>query len=188
MDGNVVPIGKVLTNRLRADRIVGGDVVESLVGKHDAPTERVVGPVALEHSDVMRAVAQLDADGRIEPCRAAAETRDLHADAALPTPSKMALPANYFKLKYLTLKLSPSPPAGFRLSVRCVLWLWPTTVFPSKPRNWRNDQAHPHRRRCDRRRSGPLWRTALLCPPRHRELQDFPRAGRGRRRTDFGAA
>ena len=78
VDRDVVPIGEVGADRLGAGRIVGGDVVEGLVGKHHAPAERVVGPVAFEHGDVVRAVAQLHADREIEPGRAAAEASNLH--------------------------------------------------------------------------------------------------------------
>src|SRR5690242_6844592 len=85
MNGDVVPIGKMLADRLRADRIVRGDIVEGLVGEHDAPAKRVVGPIALEYRHIMRGVAQLDADCGIEPCRAATEASDLHADTVFRT-------------------------------------------------------------------------------------------------------
>jgi hypothetical protein len=55
----------------------------------------------------MRRVAQLDADCRIEPCRAAAEASDLHANAAFRVALRMASAANYFKLKSSMLKLFP---------------------------------------------------------------------------------
>ncbi len=76
---DVVPISEMGADRRSADRIVGGDVVECLVGKHHSPAERIVRPVALEYGDVVRGVAQLHADREIKPRRAAAEARNLHA-------------------------------------------------------------------------------------------------------------
>src|SRR5262249_14251251 len=105
MNGDVVPIGKMLPDRLRACRIIGGDIVEGLVGKHDAPAESIVGAVALEHSHVMRGVAQLDADRGIKPGRAAAEASDFHVEFASSNRVRMPLRPDYFKLKSLTLKL-----------------------------------------------------------------------------------
>src|SRR4029077_17796055 len=105
MDGDVVPIGEMLTDRLRAGGIVRGNVVEGLVGEHHAPAERIVGPVALEYRHIMRRVAQLDADCRIEPCGAAAEASYLHANAAFRTVLRMASLVSYFKLKSSILKL-----------------------------------------------------------------------------------
>ena len=61
-----------------AQRIVLGEILERLVGQHHAPAERVVRLVALEHGDVVRAVAQLHADREIKARRAAAEASDLH--------------------------------------------------------------------------------------------------------------
>src|SRR5271168_3005774 len=78
MHRDVVPIGKVRADRRGADRIVDGDVVEGFVGKHHAPSERIIGAVALEYGDIVRGIAQLHADGEIETSRAAAEASDLH--------------------------------------------------------------------------------------------------------------
>ena len=79
MHGDIVPIGEVTADGRGAGRIVGGDIIESLVGEYDAPAERIVRPVALEHGDVVAGVAQLHADREIEARGAAAETSNLHA-------------------------------------------------------------------------------------------------------------
>ena len=48
------------------------------VGEDDAPAERVVRPVALDHRDLMRRVLLLHQEGEIEAGRAAADTDNAH--------------------------------------------------------------------------------------------------------------
>ena len=62
-----------------ADWIIDGNIVEGLVGEHHAPAERIVRPIALEHGNVVRCVAQLHADREIKARRAATDASDLHA-------------------------------------------------------------------------------------------------------------
>jgi hypothetical protein len=77
-DVDVVPVIERLQDRLRR-RLVGGDeVAESLVGEHDAPAERVVGPVALDHDDVVPRVLLFHQDREVEAGRPAADAGDVH--------------------------------------------------------------------------------------------------------------
>ena len=105
MDSNVIPIGEVATNGLRADRIIGHEVVERIVRQHHAPTERVIRPVSLDHSDVVGGIAQLHADREVEARRTATEARNFHV---VPTFSTEDLYddsfLNYFKVERLGLK------------------------------------------------------------------------------------
>src|SRR5262249_53879446 len=79
MHGDIVPICKATADGLRTDGIILRQVVQCLVGKNNAPTERIVRTIALEHSDLVRRVAQLHADREIETCGSAAEACDLQA-------------------------------------------------------------------------------------------------------------
>ena len=77
-DGDVVPVGEVFADPGGADRVVGREVVERLGRQHDAPAERVVRLVALEHRDLVRGVAALHRDGEVEAGGAGAENSNLH--------------------------------------------------------------------------------------------------------------
>ena len=79
MNSDVVPISKVGADRIRAQGIVGNDVVECFFGEDDAPAERVIRPVTLEHGDIVGRIAQLHADREIKARRTATEARNLHA-------------------------------------------------------------------------------------------------------------
>ena len=82
MNRDVVPIGEMLADRLRACRIIGSNIVEGFVGEHDAPAERIVGAITLKHGHVVRGIAQFDADRGIKPGRATAEASDFHVEVA----------------------------------------------------------------------------------------------------------
>jgi hypothetical protein len=77
-DGDIVPVGEVFPDPGGAHRIVGREVVERLGRQHDAPAERVVGHVALEHRDLVRGIAALHRDGEVEAGGTGAENSDLH--------------------------------------------------------------------------------------------------------------
>ncbi len=77
-DGDVVPIGEMLADGGGALRVVGGEIVEGFIGEDDAPAERVVGLVALEHDNLVSRVAQLHRDGKIQARRPAPEHCNLH--------------------------------------------------------------------------------------------------------------
>ena len=82
---DVVPVLEAACNRRGAVRVVLPQPVQRLVGEHHAPTERVVGAVALDHEDVVRRVAQLHRDRTVQPGRTTADADDLHpAPVAAP--------------------------------------------------------------------------------------------------------
>ena len=56
-------------------------LLERLVGQHDAPAERVVGRVALEHDHLVRGIAQLHRDREVEPGRPTTEASNPHGCA-----------------------------------------------------------------------------------------------------------
>ena len=66
--------------------IVGGEVLDRLVGKNDAPAEGDSGGVALEHFDLVRGVAQLHRNGEVETRRPSADAGDFHAPRARSLP------------------------------------------------------------------------------------------------------
>jgi hypothetical protein len=51
MDVDIVPMGEFVADRRAADGVVRHQILDRLVGKDDAPAERVVGAVALEQVD-----------------------------------------------------------------------------------------------------------------------------------------
>jgi len=59
--------------------VVGGEVLDRLVGEYDSPAERDPLRVALEHLDFVSGIAKLHRNGEAEPRRAAADAGDLHA-------------------------------------------------------------------------------------------------------------
>src|SRR5207249_10821629 len=54
VDVDVVPVGEVLRDLLVALAVGLSEVLERRIGEHDAEPEGVVGPVALDHEDVVR--------------------------------------------------------------------------------------------------------------------------------------
>src|SRR5207253_3193040 len=59
-------------------RVVGGQILDRLVGEDDAPAERHARRVALEHLDLVRGVAKLHRNREIQPRRPTADAGDLH--------------------------------------------------------------------------------------------------------------
>ena len=78
MDLDIVPMGESPPDGVRRSRDRSHRGFERLVREDDAPAERVVGPVALEHDDLVAGIAQLHRDREIEPGGSAAEARDAH--------------------------------------------------------------------------------------------------------------
>ncbi len=78
-DVDVVPVVEAAQDLGVALRIGLPEVVQCRVGEHDAPAERVVGAVALEHGDLVPSVGLLHQDREIEPGRPATDADDLHA-------------------------------------------------------------------------------------------------------------
>ena len=79
MDVDVVPMRELVGDDLRRCGIVGGQVLDRLVGEDHAPAEGHAGRVALEYLDLVRRVAKLHRDREIEAGRPAADAGDLHA-------------------------------------------------------------------------------------------------------------
>ena len=75
---DVVPVVEGVEDLRRGVRVGSLQVAERLVGEHDAPAEGVVGPVALDHGDVVRRVLALHQKREIQAGRAAADADDLH--------------------------------------------------------------------------------------------------------------
>ncbi len=50
---DVVPIDEIVPYERRAFRVIGLEVAERLVGEHDAPAERIVRSVALDHDHLV---------------------------------------------------------------------------------------------------------------------------------------
>jgi hypothetical protein len=78
MDVDIVPMREFVGDDLRRHRIVGGQILDRLVGKDDPPAEGHSGRVALEHLDLVLRVRKLHRDREIETRRAAADAGDLH--------------------------------------------------------------------------------------------------------------
>ena len=79
---DLVPIDEDVADRVVALRVVIAEIVERLVGEHDAETERVVAPVALVDLDVPGGPRLLREQREIEPGRAAPDYRDPHGGIA----------------------------------------------------------------------------------------------------------
>ncbi len=108
MHGDVVPIDEGVADRRRADRIVGVEIAERVLRQHHAPAEGVVRPVALEHHDLVRGIAQFQRNREIKPARAAPQNCRTHR----PAPSwcqadSMPQPRRYYKHKIFMPKVFP---------------------------------------------------------------------------------
>jgi hypothetical protein len=73
-----VPVDKFIDDGLCADRVVSHDVVDGLVRKDDAPSESIIGFIALINLNLMLGVTELHADAKVQPCGASAYTYHLH--------------------------------------------------------------------------------------------------------------
>ena len=78
MHRDVVPIDEILADKLRALRIVGVEIVERLVGQHDAPAERIVRPVAFDHNHIVCGIAPFQGNREIQSGRTAPQTYGAH--------------------------------------------------------------------------------------------------------------
>lgn len=72
---DVVPVGEVVGNCAESGLVCQAEVLESLVREHHAPTECVVGVVALDYGDFIRRVALFEKQCRVEACRSAPDDR-----------------------------------------------------------------------------------------------------------------
>jgi hypothetical protein len=82
-DFDVIPMVEGLLDRIRRDRIPFAHVVHGRIGEHHAKAERVVGPVALDHGNLVRGIQHLHQDAEIKPGRPASDADDTHGDLPL---------------------------------------------------------------------------------------------------------
>src|ERR1044071_175491 len=75
-DVDVVPMREVLGDRVIRWRVGASEVLERLVGKHDAPSKGRVGTVPLQHGDLVPRVSPLDEQRRIQARGSAANDHD----------------------------------------------------------------------------------------------------------------
>ena len=75
---DVVPMIEGVGDLRRAFRVRGAHRAHHRIGKDDAPAERVIGLVALDHGDGVLRAKLLHQEPEIEPGRAAADTDDAH--------------------------------------------------------------------------------------------------------------
>jgi hypothetical protein len=79
VDVDIVPVVEGLQDFACGFLVGRHQVAQRLVGKHHAPAESVVRPVALEHHDTVRRVLLFHQQGEIQAGGAAADTNDIHA-------------------------------------------------------------------------------------------------------------
>ena len=86
VDGDIVPVGEIIEDRLVALGIIGLENVEGLIGEYDAEAEGVVGTVSLIDGDLRFGLRFLGQDGEIETSGPAANNRNLHGHFRLSGP------------------------------------------------------------------------------------------------------
>ena len=79
MDVDGVPTDKTVLDLQSAGGIGALQISESLIGEHDAPSKRVVAPVAFDDSDPVRRIAPHHLDREVQARRPAAGADDPHA-------------------------------------------------------------------------------------------------------------
>jgi hypothetical protein len=62
---DIVPMREAVENLLLRLGIGTFQIAQGLVGEHHAPTECVIGAVALDHSDLVRRIAPLHLDRKV---------------------------------------------------------------------------------------------------------------------------
>ncbi len=75
-DVDVVPVCEVVGNRAKGGLVGDAEVLESLIGEHDAPAECIVRPIPLEHNDIMPRVSLLEQQRCVESRGSAADDDD----------------------------------------------------------------------------------------------------------------
>jgi hypothetical protein len=94
MDVDVVPVAERVEDIGVCFRIGGRQVAEGLIGEHDAPAKRVVGPIAFDDGDVVPLIGLLQQQRQVKAGRAAPDTNDTHA------PPWSCSQCNNFMVKY----------------------------------------------------------------------------------------
>src|SRR5688572_31486629 len=75
---DVVPVSEVVGNRAKSRLVCYTEILQRLVRENDAPSERIVGAVPLQHRYVVRRIGLLEEQRRVQPCRATADDDDFH--------------------------------------------------------------------------------------------------------------
>ncbi|MCY1222964.1 hypothetical protein D9M72_350730 [compost metagenome] len=78
VDVDIVPVVEGRVDLGGADRVGFLQVIHGGVREHHAPAEGVVGPVALDHDDLIGRILQLHQQAEIQPCRATTNTKHSH--------------------------------------------------------------------------------------------------------------
>ena len=78
MDVDVIPVIERSGDLVRRFRIGRGQVAQRLVGKHDAPPERVIGPIALRHPVHVARIGLLQQQSQVEAGGTAADAEHAH--------------------------------------------------------------------------------------------------------------
>ena len=86
VDLDVVPVVERAEDGVGGRRVGFAQVAERLVGEHDAPAERVVRAVALDHADAVRGRLPLHQQREVQAGGTAADAHDVHG-----TPTKVGL-------------------------------------------------------------------------------------------------
>ena len=75
---DVVPVCEIVDDLLVGRRICGAEVLERLIGENNAPAERVVGAVSLDHRDAVTGISAFHEDGEIQSGGTTTNRHDLH--------------------------------------------------------------------------------------------------------------
>ena len=102
---DVVPVDERFADRLGAVAVILFEIGERIVGQNDAPAERVVRAVALDDDDVVRRIAQLQRDRKIEAGRPASETCHAHEWLRRLATTQDAPNRAYYKYKIFEFKV-----------------------------------------------------------------------------------
>ena len=86
MDGNIIPVNKIVPDRLGTFGIVFEHVAQGVIGQHDTPAEGIIELVSFDDDDLVGRVPELHTDGEIQPGRAASQTHRFHRVFLRPLP------------------------------------------------------------------------------------------------------
>jgi len=76
---DVIPMVEGIGDLGGAPGVRAGNRIHHLIGKHHTPAEGVVGPVALDHRDMVGRMPRLHQQREIQPGRPTSDADDAHA-------------------------------------------------------------------------------------------------------------
>jgi hypothetical protein len=79
MNVDVVPVREVVRDRAVSRLIRVREILQRRIGEYDAPAERVVGPIALVHDDLVLGILFFEQQRQVEAGRSGADHRDVQA-------------------------------------------------------------------------------------------------------------